>query len=366
MKTNSLYETGAAIDYRPDEQKDKDFRPEEAFASNPFIDWREKSLKEIEADIKATSISQGYTSRCVTEYAGIFFEVAELKETGQRIVFSRRDIYSRRYNRPQGGMAMFDLFKIMREGTCLETQLPSTAFNEAEINQPYVVTDDMKAARAKYAAGNSFTWSKWDIDDVAGMVEQGIPVCLFWYFDGSSHEEWWNTAPKVVNTSVQPYHEDTSRHQAAAIDYFKDSNGKKFIVVMDSAGQGTGLGKQKNLRFVSEDFFKARCYGAGFAIDKKNLDYTVPPTEVIEYNFTRNLKNGMQGEDVRMLQKILVLEGCLQIKEPTIYYRGMTEAAVKKLQEKYATQILKPLGLKQGTGMFYNSTRAFINKKYSK
>lgn len=355
------FHTGAELDYRTEEQKAKDWRPEEAFASASPIDWKAKTVEDIEKRIRAHSISQGATSRCVSEYAGIALEMAELVEGAQSIVFSRRDVYCRRANRPYEGMGMADLFKIMREGACLESQLPSTDTIESEINKPYEVTEEMKKARAMYASGSSFTWSQWTIDDIARTIDQGIPVCLFWFFDNSQTNEWWKPYP-VINRPMDAFAPSTARHQATAIDYCL-VDGKKHLVVMDSSGQGTGLGKQGNLRFVSEDFFKVRCYGAGFAIDKKNLDYKPQP---FTYYFNMNLKFGDVHEDVEALQKILVLEGCLSLKTPTKNYLGMTQAGVKKLQEKYAKEILAPVGLKVGTGYFGNSTRAFINAKYGK
>ncbi len=355
-----VFQTGAEIDYRTGEQKARDYNPKEAFASATPVHWREKSLDLIQSEIFAVSIYQGSTLRCVSEYAGIALETAEFLETGKQIAFSRRDVYCRRANRPNGGMAMHDLFAIMREGSCYESQLPSTDLLEHEINKEYSVTDEMMSARKMHASGSSFTWNMFNIDDIARTLEMKIPVCLFWYFNNSNLDEWWNEAPKALY-SVELYAPETGRHQATAVSFCL-VGGKKHLVVMDSAGQGTGLGKQKNLRLVSEDFFSKRCYGAGFAIDKKNLDYKPPAT--IQYNFTRNLKNGMSGEDVVMLQKILVLEGCLSLKTPTGRFLGMTEAGVTKLQEKYANEILKPLGLKKGTGRFYESTRKFINQKY--
>lgn len=355
------FPTGAGIDYRTEEQKAKDWRPEEAFASASPVMWKEKTIEEIEADIKAHSISQGSTSRCVSEYAGIALEMAERAESGLSVIFSRRDIYCRRVNRPQEGMGMADLFKLMREGACLESQLPSTDVIESEINKPYAVTDEMIKARATYASGSSFTWAQWTMDDIARMIDQGTPVCLFWFFDDSQSNEWWKEKP-AINRSMGVADNGTARHQATAINYCM-IGGEEHLVVMDSAGQGTGAGVQRNIRFVSESFFKVRCYGAGFTIDKKNLDYK--PDTGFTYNFTRNLSMGSTGDDVEALQKILVLEGCLVLKTPTKLYAGMTHAGVKKLQEKYAKEILAPLGLKIGTGNFANATRAFINAKYN-
>lgn len=363
QEIKSLFPTGAGIDYRTDEQKEKDWRPEEAFAFASPVEWKGKTLEEIEANIKATSISQWYTSRCVPEYAGIALEMAELAESGKKVIFSRRDIYCRRNNRPQEGMGMADLFVLMREGACLEEQLPSTQTYEIEISQPYKVTEGMIKARATYASGASFTWSRWTIDNIAQMIQQGTPVCIFWYFDGSTYDEWWNAKPKVVDTKLGMFDPKTARHQATAIDFCL-IDGVKYLIVMDSAGQGTGTGAKKNIRFVSEEFLNIRSYGAGFAIDKKNLDHK--PDESFTYNFDHDLKYGMVEDDVMALQKILILEGCLVLNTPTKNFLGMTLAGVKKLQNKYAKEILYPLGLKYGTGYFGSSTRAFINSKYNK
>jgi hypothetical protein len=360
---NERYTTGADVDNRTADQKSKDWRPQEAFAFGAPLKWKEKTIKEVESEILATSISQWSTSRCVSEYAGIFFEYAEYHETGNRTVFSRRDVYCRRFNRPAPGMAMWDLFKIMREGTCLESQLPSTDRKEEDINKEYVVTDEMKAARSKYAADSSFTFQDYTIDDIARMIDQKIPMCLFWYFDDTKTREWWRGYPKVIDTNRGLFNSDTARHQAAGVSYLL-IDGVKHIAVLDSAGWGNGLGKNKNIRFVSEDFIKGRCFGAGFAIDKKNLDYK--PEDSLAYTFTRNLKNGSRGDDVMALQKILVHEGCMSLKQPTTFFGGLTEAGVKKLQEKYAQEILAPIGLKKGTGNFFERTRSFINKKYNR
>jgi len=354
-----FFKTGAGIDERTDEQKAKDWNPEEAFAPTPVL-WVTKSFQQIESEIKVESINQGGTSRCVSEYAGIALETAELKESGRKVVFSRRDIYCRRANRPYEGMSMPDLFKLMREGACLESQLPSTDLLEHVINRPYDVTVDMIQARNSFASEASFTWQKWTIDDVARTISEGTPVCLFWYFDNHSHNEWWRATPVILNKDLSVRSSESARHQAAAVNFCL-IDGVKNLIILDSAGQGTGAGVKGNIRYITEEFFMVRCHGAGFAIDKKNLDYKPAPKEDLRYNFTRNLENGSRGPDVEALQKILVSEGCLKLKTPTQFYGGMTQAGVKKFQEKYALVILTPLGLRKGTGFFGSSTRAFVN-----
>lgn len=359
-------ETGAGLDLRHEEEKKKDWRPEEAFAfANPVI-WRKKTIEEIEAEIKATSINQNYTLRCVSEYGGISLQWAEFLETGRHIVFSRRDIYRRRANYPTGGMNMPDLFRILKEGACYENQLPSTAVYETEINKDYIVSAEMKKARAIHAQLGSFIFEDIDIEKIAQTIQSGTPVCLFWYFkniDNMGYQEWWRFYPRVVDASTDLYAKTTGRHQASGVSFTLNDDGEKCIAVMDSAGWGTGLGTNKNIRLVNDKMLKARCYGAGFVIDKKNLDLTID--EKPRFNFKRSLRYGDVGPDVKALQKILVYEKVLVLKDLTENFKGMTQGAVKKLQEKYADKILKPAGLKIGTGFVGENTLKWLKENYS-
>lgn len=95
-----------------------------------------------------------------------------------------------------------------------------------------------------------------------------------------------------------------------------------------------------------------------------------PPPEDFHYTFNKNLYHGMKGPDVVAWQHILALEGCFDYNPTdgsprfTGNFLGITESGTTKLQEKYAEQILYPLGLKHGTGAVYESTRAWANAKY--
>lgn len=84
--------------------------------------------------------------------------------------------------------------------------------------------------------------------------------------------------------------------------------------------------------------------------------------------FSRPLKFGMSGEDVRNLQKILNLSQETAIqglgsgspgKEST-YFGSLTRDAVIRFQEKYKNEILKPNGLSSGTGFVGPSTIAML------
>ena len=69
-------------------------------------------------------------------------------------------------------------------------------------------------------------------------------------------------------------------------------------------------------------------------------------------------------------KKVKCLQEFLKAQGPEIYPQGLitgffgslTRSAVIRFQEKYAPEILFPLGLKQGSGFVGPSTRAKINR----
>jgi peptidoglycan hydrolase-like protein with peptidoglycan-binding domain len=88
----------------------------------------------------------------------------------------------------------------------------------------------------------------------------------------------------------------------------------------------------------------------------------------------RDLSVGMTGEDVRQLQIFLNTDSETQIASgsaagapgfETSYYGALTANAVTRFQEKYAADILAPLGLTRGTGYLGASTRQKIAERSS-
>ncbi|MDD5750847.1 MAG: hypothetical protein PHU56_04390, partial [Candidatus Pacebacteria bacterium] len=85
--------------------------------------------------------------------------------------------------------------------------------------------------------------------------------------------------------------------------------------------------------------------------------------------FSKTLKLGMSDIEVRYLQVVLnsdpetelAGEGIGSAGKETDYFGGKTKQAVIEFQEKYASEILDPVGLAKGTGLVGSSTRAMLN-----
>lgn len=109
-------------------------------------------------------------------------------------------------------------------------------------------------------------------------------------------------------------------------------------------------------------------YHQGRAPSSSTPMVTAPTTSTTRI-FTRVLRPGMTGEDVKQLQIFLNRSGFRVSnagagspgKESTVY-STRTELAVKRFQEAYAAAILKPFSLTNGTGLVGSATLRLINQ----
>lgn len=84
------------------------------------------------------------------------------------------------------------------------------------------------------------------------------------------------------------------------------------------------------------------------------------------HNFLVNLKYGDKGKEVKALHIALEKEGFEIKKEEKIknFFGVYTASAVSGFQQKYWSEVLKPWGLKYGTGYVGPTTRAKLNNLY--
>ena len=102
---------------------------------------------------------------------------------------------------------------------------------------------------------------------------------------------------------------------------------------------------------------------------KSRLAELVLPEEAACLEFKKDLYYGLTNDiEVECLQKFLKGLGSEIYPEGLVTgnFLGLTKAAVVRFQEKYAEEILHPLGLKEGTGFAGVSTRTKINQLLKK
>jgi peptide/nickel transport system substrate-binding protein len=81
------------------------------------------------------------------------------------------------------------------------------------------------------------------------------------------------------------------------------------------------------------------------------------------FQFSSTLQVGSEGKEVEELQKCLAKDPSVYPEgEITNYFGNLTKQAVIRFQEKYASDILEPLGLSSGTGKVGNSTIEKLNE----
>lgn len=355
----------ALLDTRPQSEKDKDWLDIEFAMGDDEYDWQEET-ELIEAPFFA--YFQNSSLSCVALFIAISLEEFWAR-VGRKVISSRKDFYFWRFNKPGGGMTADDAIKLGKRGVGYESQVPSQGLGESAMNVPYTVTQEILETRAKNKIKGAIYVSRFNnIDDIA-KASRNAPVSIFVYFDSSyQYQEWWTAYPRVVNRNLNLYASDTSRHHVsvASSKAYKVLgavliNGVKHLKIQDSAGHGTGIGKNKNIRYVSEDYIKARGYTAFFAIPE---DIEIVKPNSVVFTGKRNLTLKMFGEDVKQLQQILQIEDCFDYPNPTGYFGGITRAGVIKLQNKYKSQILTPVGLKGGTGFVGAATLKWLAENY--
>lgn len=306
---------GIIEDPRSELEKSFDFKHDELGMAAP-VEWVEKTT------FKSYPIKdQDGSSSCVSQATSKMLGILQ----PEYINLSPKFIYTRRQNYPEGGMWLPNALDIAKkQGSCLETSLPSNFTNEAFMNDksqetPNCVTEALNYHGKSYVSFNDSN----DIDAIAGVLAMGYPILLGVRFD---YDEWTETP--IVN----PNSKNTCGHGICATDYGL-VNGVKTISIDDSWGPHYGKGGQ---RFITEDFLKAKCFYAGYLLPlvKEQQDTTgfhYKWNEYMKFNDPNNNKT-----DVYALQSALQKLGLFPANiQATGFYGSITRKAVYDFQVKY-------------------------------
>jgi putative peptidoglycan binding protein len=284
---------GVAEDLRTDEAKALDYQHSD-LAGGIVIVWKEKPQEEWK---KYTPRDQDGSLSCVAQSAAKGGEILGL---GNGEVLSAHPIYRSRANYPSGGMWPQNCGEIFRTiGTTTETLDPSQFQNETKMNRDIGIETPIKTK------GYAFPKPKL-IDEIAEAIELHKHCMLL----VRCNRFEWTAVPKYNGKEVNFHHE------ICGIDYFLH-NGEKAILVEDSTGHFNSL-DGKGQRILTESFIKDRIEDAMYLI--KNL-------AEVPYVFTKTLRKGSTGLEVKMLQTRLGVKVDGQ-------FGNITQMAVMNFQRK--------------------------------
>jgi len=298
--------SGANLDTREVEEKAKDWTKDSVMAG--VMNWQIKTFDDV---YKFPVRNQNGSGSCVMQTCNLMCGIENFLEEGKFIEFSA-DLYNFRSN-PTPGMIGVEALGLLKEkGLTLEVLIPSMNMGEAQMATLKRSVSDNEIA--KIFTIKDYYQIPFNVDAIATIMEMnkkdGAKKPLMVWFQFPRIE--WDSKPNLTSSTS-----DLVRHSVTARDY-GIVDGKKGIFIQDSWGLHSST--LNGLRFISEDYLKARMIFCAYVNDKDN-DWQDG------FTFTRTLRIGMKGEDVVQLQKIL---GITQDG----YFGNQTKIAVKLFQAR--------------------------------
>lgn len=299
--------TGCLEDTRTIEEKQKDWHKD--LATSISLNWIEKDFDEIPV---FPVRDQDGSGSCVAQSLALILGIENFLEEKRFVEFSAKDIYTRRSNKDTMGMMGVEALEIARKYGCtLEALIPSQKQGESEINTIDRKTSDEEIA--KIFKIKDYYQLPFSIEQIATIMESGRkngvakPLMVWFMFPRKE----WTAIPELSKSNYDMVH-----HSVTAIDY-GILNGKRGLFTQDSWGLHNST--EGGLRFISEDYLKRMTFCA-YINDLPNDHQNEKPNI-----FTRVLRCGSRGDDVKELQKLL------KINADGIFGR-QTEKAVKSFQ----------------------------------
>lgn len=295
---------GIAEDPRSVSEKLRDYKYEELSLGDVPLNWIEYDKKHL----KAYPIqNQDGSLSCVGQGTSKILAMHEVKEGRGYTQLCPKFIYTRRQNYPDGGMWLPNALDIAcKFGSCEEVLQPCDMKDESFMNnknEPAILSENAKNFKGKF-----YFQITGGIDKIAEVMEQGYGVLLGFRFD---YNEW------IDVPFVDPNSQKKVGHGVAAVDYCL-YEGKKALMIEDSWGPTYGKGGR---RLITQEFLDARCFYAGYI------------TSLPNYVFTRTLRFGSSGIDVKMLQQFLNKNGYILTVDGK--FGNMTRLAILNFQVKH-------------------------------
>lgn len=266
---------GVIDDPRSEEKKAMDYTTASLTMGDIVLNWKEYNKEDFKPYIIQ---NQDGSLSCVSQGTSKILAIHEVKEGKQYVRLCPKFIYTRRANYPDGGMYLPDALKIACDfGSCKESLMLCDNKGESYMNDkteaPECVID------AKKYKGKAYFQITGGIDEIAKVIEQGYGVLMGARFD---YDEWTDVP------FIKPNSKKACGHGFAGT-YYCLYNGEKAIMIEDSWGPGYGLG---GVRILTESFIKERVFYVGYVTSLVDVPYV----------FTKTLKFGSRGLDVKMLQ----------------------------------------------------------------
>lgn len=277
-----VLKNGIAKDPRRADQKALDLAHEDLAMGEIELDWspiEDKDYPEYPIQNQDGSLS------CVAHATAKILAMHEVKEGREYKQLCPKFIYDLRENYPDGGMWLPNALSIAcKYGSCEESMLDCDMKGEEYMNDKSLITEDMINNAINFKGLYYFEIKNRNIDEVAKVIEKGYGVLAGFRFD---RDEWTDVPFVKENSSLEVGH-------GVALMRYGLHDGKKAIGMDDSWGVKYGKGGK---RIITEDFLNKRCFYCGYV------------TSLSDYVFTKTLKFGSKGIDVRKLQEVLNKQG---------------------------------------------------------
>jgi hypothetical protein len=342
------YFTGALEDTRTPEQKERDIMIEETVARAAAVNLTEKEPNEWR---RYPTQQQDGSGSCVAQTMKKLISVNRwLQDGGKKDTpyteVSATSIYSRRSNKPASGMIGIEAFDIAAKyGATLESRLPSTNMNDAQMDAIMETPGDAEIAKA-FRIGGHVGFTPGDFQTVVSTIlTTGKPVMVWYKFENLAE---WTEEPRVIST--KPLEQIANQHSVTATDAIL-WNGQPRLVIEDSWGPA---GPWNGAKLISPDFHAKRNTFARYVQNLRNVpdDRPEKPRAIPDVELIYGMRN---SEAVRILQDALKWEGSMPTNiDSTGNYLALTARAIRTFETKH--------GLAISDGKKLNpDTRAWLN-----